>query len=96
MTLSVRGGQLGWVWALTFKDHREGQRLLWLIRPRPRLGNNPNLTSHKDTKLQSFCAAQKDLPAVITMINVWCFSRLTDVGGLGGFNAAALQRGEVL
>lgn len=60
---------------------------MWLIRLRPRLGNNPNLTSHKDTKLRSFYAAQKDLLAVITMINVWCFSRLTDARGVWGGGA---------
>lgn len=57
---------------------------MWLISVRPRPGNNPNLPSHKDTKLRSFRAVRKDLVAVITVINVWCFSRVTDAGGGGG------------
>lgn len=73
-----------WIWSLNFKGHCGGQRLLWLISVRPRPGNNPNLTSHEDTKLRSFRAVRKDLLAVITVINVWCFSRVTDAGGGGG------------
>lgn len=83
-----------WIWALNFKGRCGGQRLLWLISVRPRPGNNPNLPSHKDTKLRSFRAVRKDLLAVITVINVWCFSRVTDAGGGGDFSAAALQRRE--
>lgn len=56
---------------------------MWLISVRPRPGNNPNLTSHKDTKLRSFRAVRKDLLAVITVINVWCFSPVTDAEGVG-------------